>query len=174
MYYVCKFMYIYLFSYIYTRMKARAKARAFILAFTRLWSEVWYRYNHVKTTIRRPLPLTNICMETHEGGMIWIECKRNRPRGEHIYLNRAKGMPLSFSKQVTYLKAVYDGGQHLSKKVFKTMEIITNELRNERRESPNATLRKCWEKETANDSTWRLLARFGAPPVHRLEFGWGS
>jgi hypothetical protein len=104
-------------------------------------------------------------------GSIWIKCKRNQPRGEHIYLNLAKGMPLSFSKQVTYLKAVYDGGQHSSKKVFKTMEIITNELQNERMGSPNATLRKCWEKETAHGSTWRLLARFGAPPVHRLEFG---
>ena len=99
-----------IYIYIYTRIQARAKARAFILAVTRFWSEVWHRYNHVKTTIRRPLPLTNICMETHEGGMIWIECKRNQPRGEHIYLNRAKGMPLSFSKQVTSWKAEYDHG----------------------------------------------------------------
>ena len=38
-------------------------------------------------------------------------------------------MPLSFSKQVIYSKAEYEwGGQHLSKKLFKTMEIITKEL----------------------------------------------
>jgi hypothetical protein len=50
-------------------------------------------------------------METHERGDDFYKmCKRNQPRGEHIYLNRAEGMPLSFSKQVTYLKAEYDGG----------------------------------------------------------------
>ena len=146
--------------------------RAFILAFTRLWSEVWYRYNRVKITIRRPLPLTNICMETHEGGMIWIECKRNQPRGEHIYLNRAIGMPLLLLKtSETFEGRIRRGEPTLIQNG--TQNHGNNNWRIPKRAKgiPKCQPAEKLIKQNAKGSTWRPLARFGAPPVHRLAFG---